>query len=283
VTRSELLAQVRAALSAAGVDEAGAEARWLVEAVLGLSTTELHTRPAGPVAEAERLRAEAWTQRRAGGETLGRILGERSFAGLRMQLGPQTLEPRPDTEAVVEAALACLGDAGRACTLLDLGTGTGAILIALLKALPASRGAAVDLSEGAARVAAGNAALNGVADRMSVIVGDWSSSLSGPFDLVVSNPPYIESAAVDTLDREVRDHDPRLALDGGPDGLGAYRAILADAGRVLRPGGHVVLELGIGQADAVTAIAAGHGLRRKALHRDGGGVERALVLTATAG
>src|SRR5262249_43189410 len=150
------------------------------------------------------------------------------------ELGPETLIPRPDTETLVEAALAFVGRQGRrgeGLSILDIGTGSGAILVALLSELPAARGIATDRSESALAAARRNAHINSVGGRASFVLCDWASAVKGPFDLVVSNPPYIESAVIVDLQMEVRDHDPRRALDGGSDGLDAFRAILADLPR----------------------------------------------------
>jgi release factor glutamine methyltransferase len=229
---------------------------------------------------------DALVERRASGEPVGRILGRREFWGLDFALGPDTLEPRPDSEALVEAALDFVDRAyGRQAPLriADLGTGTGCLLIALLSELPAAWGTGVDISAGAVAVARGNAEAIHVSDRAHFVVGSWTAPLvlSGGetrFDVIVTNPPYIESDACAKLDREVAEHDPVAALDGGPDGLDAYRAILSDIPRVMAPYGALFLELGRGQAAAVCDLARSRGLMPGAVHRDLAGIERVLTV-----
>jgi release factor glutamine methyltransferase len=266
-------------LSKAGIAEADLDARLLVRHASGCD-------PAHPGAEADQLldagAAEALVllaNRRLAREPVARILGIREFHGLALQLNAACLVPRDDTEAVVGAALREL-PRERASHVLDLGTGPGTILLALAAERPRATGLGIDLSEDALSSARANAAALGLGDRVRFQAGRWTAGLDGPFDVIVSNPPYIPSADCDGLDREVRDYDPRLALDGGVDGLDAYRAILGDVGRLLAPGGTVVLELGIGQAYSVAAIARAAGLRLKALVSDLAGIPRAMVLIA---
>ena len=180
-------------------------------------------------------------------------------------------------EAIVEAALEGFADGGR---VLDLGTGTGALLLAVLAERPAAWGVGIDRAPDAARLAARNAAANGLAGRAAFLAGDWDAAIRGRFDLVVSNPPYIATDAIAGLMPEVARHEPALALDGGADGLDAYRRIVARLPALLAPGGRAVLELGIGQRAAVESLAAGAGLVAVSVGRDLGGVERALVLRA---
>ncbi|KMO27620.1 SAM-dependent methyltransferase, partial [Methylobacterium tarhaniae] len=171
------------------------------------------------------------------GEPVARIIGAWEFWGLPFGLSSDTLVPRPDTETLVEAALGLGLGPDAPHRLADLGTGSGCILVALLTEWPQAVGLGIDRSPGACVTARANAARNGVADRAAFAVGDWASALSGPFDVVVANPPYIASEVIAGLSGEVRDHDPRLALDGGADGLDAYRTILAQVPRLLAPGG----------------------------------------------
>jgi release factor glutamine methyltransferase len=205
-------------------------------------------------------------------------LGNREFWSLSFRLSPATLSPRPDTETIVEACLAVLPDRQGAYRLLDLGTGTGAILIALLSERPGAFGVGIDKAVEAVAVARLNAEDNGVAARAAFAEGDWMAGLVGPFDLIVSNPPYIPSRDIAGLDREVREHDPALALDGGADGLDAYRRIAADAPRLLARGGCLIFELGIGQAQDVAALMRAAGFTILGPPRkDLGGVARALA------
>ncbi len=217
--------------------------------------------------------------RRAAREPVSRILGRRGFWTLDLAIGPAVLDPRPDTETVVEAALDAVSRrrAGSPLRLLDLGTGSGCILLALLDALPDATGLGIDTSAAAIEVARANASRS-VGDRAYFLVGNWADAIAGRFDLVVSNPPYIPTADIAALDPEVRLHDPRPALDGGIDGLDAYRAILAALPRLLAAEAVAVLELGAGQDAAVAAIAAAHGLEPVARRPDLAGILRAVVL-----
>ena len=189
---------------------------------------------------AELARLAEYARRRLAGEPVARILGEKEFWGLPLQLSSATLVPRPDTETVVELALQLLragGDLDRPLRIADLGTGSGAILLALLSELPAAQGFGTDISEAALQTAGANAARAGLSGRATFIACDYASGLAGPFDLIVSNPPYIRSADIDGLAAEVRNHDPMAALDGGADGLDAYRALIPQAAGLLAPGG----------------------------------------------
>lgn len=216
--------------------------------------------------------------RRLKREPVFRIIGRRQFWGLDLQVTPAVLDPRADTETVVSAALAAMRDRmGEPLRVLDLGTGSGAILCAMLHEWRNATGVGVDRSPAACGVASANVAALGLSRRATIVDGDWAASLAGPFDLVVSNPPYIETAALAGLDPEVRDHDPVLALDGGADGLDAYRAIAASLPRLLAPGGCVVLEIGSTQAQAVAAVLNDYGLAVSGIVRDLGGHQRAIV------
>lgn len=258
----------------AGSETAGLDARLLVEGSLGVENPDPDmTLPAEALA-----RLRDFAVRRIAGEPVWRILGEREFWGLPFRLSPATLEPRPDSETIVEAALKELADRrGEALKLLDLGTGTGCLLIALLSELPRATGIGVDLSEEASLTAAGNAALNGVADRARFRQGNWTEGLSGHFDLILSNPPYIPSAEIAGLSVEVREHDPLLALDGGEDGLGPYRIFARTLPALLAPGGLVVFEIGAGQGPDVVALMQAGGLEFRGSRNDLGGHERALI------
>jgi release factor glutamine methyltransferase len=276
-TRAEAISALRAAFVTAGWSEAAQEARLLVRRVLNLDPMELVLRPDEPLGEAaERLQAMAY--RRLAREPLARLLGEREFWGLLFRLSPDTLEPRPDTETVVGAALDALPDPDAPVRLLDLGTGSGCLLVALLAERPRAVGLGADRSEGALRTARANAARNGVGDRASFVLADWGAALRGPFDLIVSNPPYIPSSDLAGLDPEVRLHDPRAALDGGLDGLAAYRAILAQAPRLLAPAGHLILEVGAAQADPVARLGRKAGFELLGVRPDLGRIPRAVTL-----
>lgn len=266
------------ALAAAGCQTPDLDARLLLAHALATDPGDLFTRGEEPVPAAAEAAAEAFLARRAAGEPVGRILGHRAFWSLDLLLSPDTLEPRPDTETVVEAALDMFPDVAVPLRILDLGTGTGAILAALLLERPRATGIGLDRSEGAARTARDNLARAGLTPRASVLVGDWGAALAGGFDLVVSNPPYITAGEMAGLSREVRLFDPALALVAGEDGLDAYRAIAAGLPRLLRPGGGAVLELGAGQEASVAALLRARGLAVCGpARRDLGGVPRALA------
>lgn len=281
MTQPTTLAALRrtaiATLSAAGADTPALDARLLLEHALSLPAAGSVTRATVVVSEEDAVRAMALVGRRAAGEPVSRIVGHRGFWTLDLALNAATLDPRPDTETVVEAALAALPAPAAPVRILDLGTGTGCILLALLAERPNATGVGVDLSADAALAAAANAVRNGLSDRARFLTGSWGDGLAGSFDLVVSNPPYIPTAAIAGLDREVRDHDPRAALDGGADGLDAYRAIAAQLPRLLAPGGVAVLEAGFGQADDVGRLLSAGGLRIRGTKKDLGGIERAII------
>lgn len=255
------VAQARRALAQqfrdANIESPELDARVLIGHALGLDHAGLIAAAAQPMSAAEVERIESAARRRLAGEPVARITGTREFWGLPFIVTPDVLVPRPETETVVETALALTGpDRATSPRILDIATGSGAILLALLSELPHARGVGTDIDGRALGVARRNAAHLGLADRAEFIVSNYGSALGGRFDLVVSNPPYIATAEIATLSREVRDHDPRLALDGGPDGLSAYRAIAADAMRLLAPGGYLVLEIGQGQEHGVARLLA---------------------------
>lgn len=278
ITRAGLLRETAASLTAAGLEAPEREARALLRAVLGLSDLDIVARADLPVAETDAARLHALAARRAAGEPFARLVGRREFWSLDFALAPDTLVPRPETETLVEAALLLFPDRKAPLRLLDLGTGSGALLAALLSEYPAAFGVGVDLSQGAARQARENLSTLGFGGRAAVIVGHWAQALSGRFDLVVSNPPYIPSTDIATLDREVLEHDPHLALDGGPQGLDAYRAIARALPDLLAPGGRAVLELGIGQEADVAALLTAAGLPADGpARRDLAGIARAII------
>lgn len=279
-TRRDLLAATAERLRAAGLAEPAREARLLVKAALGLNDADLIARSEVTVEDGHIVLLTALTSRRAGGEPLARLTGRREFWSLDLALAPETLIPRPDTEILVEAALAAFPDRGMALRILDLGTGSGAILAALLAERPQAYGVGVDRAAGAARQAAKNLETLGFFGRFGMVVGDWAQAIGTRFDLVVSNPPYIVTADIATLEREVREHDPHLALDGGADGLDAYRAIAAALPGLLAPGGRAVLELGAGQEEAVAALLRAHNLAPTPAYRDLAGIPRAIVAGA---
>lgn len=277
VTIASIIAEAAAMLAASGFDEPRRRARRVVAAALDLSASEVFAHAERTLADGERDRVAALLARIAAHEPLSRALGRREFWGLEFALSADAFDPRPETETVVEAVLARLAERRRDYRILDLGTGSGCLLLALLSELPAATGVGVDLAPGAAKTAAANAATLGLVDRAVIVVGNWAEALAGRFDAIVANPPYIATAAIAQLPREVREHDPRRALDGGPDGLDPYRAIAADLPRLLAPGGVFAAELGAGQDAAVAEILGRHGLCVEALIGDLAGIPRCIV------
>jgi release factor glutamine methyltransferase len=259
-TRSEALRELRRTFSEAGFETAALDARLLLLAALGISATDLITQPDICLSPDEAKTLAAFTHRRLDHEPVARIVGVREFWGLPFHLSPETLVPRPDTETVVETALDLLPDRQAPLRIVDFGTGSGCILVALLHELPQAMGLGVDLSFGALVTARTNAADNRVGSRCHFALSRWADAVSGPFDLMVSNPPYIASKVIPTLDEEVREHDPKLALDGGPDGLEPYRILLSEAGRLLAPQGLLVVEIGYDQAQDLVGLAGAQGL-----------------------
>jgi release factor glutamine methyltransferase len=263
----------------AGLDTPDLDARLLVGHVLGLDHSGLvreSERPLGPRALAG---IDALAARRLAGEPVARIVGVKEFWGLPFAIAPAVLVPRPETETVVETALGRLDAAGareRPLRIVDLGTGSGAILVALLHELREASGIGTDCSVAAIETARENARLLGVAPRAAFVACDFGAALGGGFDLVVANPPYVASAEIATLAREVRDFDPVAALDGGADGLAAYRTILADAGRLLAPGAFLVMEVGAHQSDTVSTLADEAGLTATAATPDLAGIPRVV-------
>lgn len=265
-------------LRAAGIEEPRREARLLLGHVLGRAPGLLTMEARGPVGVAAAARFRDLVARRAAHVPAAHLTGTRGFWTLDLIVTPDVLIPRPDSETLIEAALAALPDRGAVRRVLDLGTGSGALLLAALTELPGAIGIGVDRSAAALAVARANAERADLEGRVMFLCADWSAALAGSFDLVLANPPYIPTAEIASLAPEVREHDPRAALDGGPDGLGAYRAILADLPRILAPNGVAVLELGAGQAAEVSSLAGACRLAVGRLRQDLGGVARAIVL-----
>lgn len=275
-TVGQRLNEATGQLNAAGIEGARLEARVLVGHVLGLGQASvLAARERFPT-EDELRRIDDLVGRRVAREPIARILGSREFWSLAFVVGPDTLIPRPDSETVVETALAFLRPCPGPLRLLDLGTGTGCLLLALLSELPQATGIGIDLSAGAVEIATVNARSLGLANRAIFLEGNWATDVSGRFDAVVSNPPYIPDSEIAGLDPEVRLHEPRLALAGGTDGLDAYRRIAAQLPGLLTDNGRAFLELGIGAADSVAAILRGHGLQPLAAVPDLAGIPRCL-------
>jgi release factor glutamine methyltransferase len=279
-TLAEAVAGAARRLAAAGVDEPRRDARLLVCRLLGGGPELLLAQPERLLSGAEAARVEAAVARRVLREPVSRILGQREFWSLPFALNGDTLDPRPDSETLVEAVLAALPDRAAPLRILDLGTGSGCLLLALLSELPHAGGCGIDISAAAAALAAENAARLGLGGRARFLRHSWEDGLDlapDPWDLIVANPPYIASGEIAGLAPEVAGYDPPAALDGGPDGLGAYRALIPVAAEVLKPGGFIALEIGQGQAGPVEALLFDAGLTPLRRAADLAGVERCLL------
>lgn len=284
-TLGALFARARARLREAGIAEAGLEARLLVEHFTRTDRTAAIADPDRAVAPDAAAAVDRALDARMEGRPVHRILGWREFFGLRLTLSPETLEPRPDTETLVERVVAMArrnGGEDREWRILDLGTGTGAVALALLSALPGARAVATDISAGALATARHNAHINGYAERLRTLRSDWFATVEGRFDFVVSNPPYIGEAEWRGLAADVRDHDPRAALVAGRDGLKAYRAIAQGACNHLSAGGVVAVEIGFDRKRAVGAIFAEAGYRLVEAASDLAGRDRTLIFAPEA-
>lgn len=262
-------------LAAAGVDSPALDARMLIEAATGATRLEILTDPYRALDSEAQARAEALIVRREAREPVSQIVGYRDFRVHRFAVTKDVLTPRPETELLVEVALerVALEIPQR---VIDFGIGSGAILLSVLSQRPLAEGVGVDVSREALAVASQNAAALEIG-RVTFVHSDWDSEIDGHFDLVVSNPPYIRTGALSLLDPEVGKYEPRLALDGGPDGLDGYRAVLAAAKRLLKPGGSFAVELGQGQSEAVWALADELRLMPEAVRDDLAGIPRVLV------
>lgn len=255
MTGAEALARAVPRLRAAGVDDPAGDARWLLAHALGIDPGRLTLHLPEPLGAAAAARFDAAITARAARQPVSRIIGFREFYGRRIQIGAAVLDPRPETEILVELALS-----EAFATVLDLGTGSGCILLTLLAEREQAQGCGSDISGDALEIARRNAAALGVADRASLTQSDWFTGISGRYDLIVSNPPYIAQAEMAALAPEVRDHEPALALTPGGDGLDAYRAIAAGAGAHLATGGRLMVETGPTQGEAVARLMRDAGL-----------------------
>lgn len=275
-----LIRHVRSVLEQAGKQSAALDARLLVEHFTGTSRTDAVLDPERVIPMEQVEAVLAALDRRLNGEPVHRIIGHREFYGLQLKISAETLEPRPDTESLVELALPHvrrIAEQKGSCSILDMGTGTGAIALALIHEEPRARALATDISPDALATAKRNADINAVADRFETLRSSWYDNIDRRFDVIVSNPPYIPTDVIDSLEREVRDFDPLAALDGGPDGLDAYRAIAAGAPEHLLEAGVVVVEVGYDQPDAVEAIFRARGFVLVEGADDLGGHRRSLA------
>lgn len=277
-TVGEMLASVAARLAAAGIENGRLEARLLVGDATGLPVETMIAEPEaavddpGVVARVERL-----TKRRLTREPMSQILGRREFWSLSFKVTPDVLTPRPDSETLVEAVLSIVPDRSARLSLLDLGVGSGCLLLSLLHALPNARGLGVDRSERALAVARENAEALGLAGRAEMRAGNWGAELTDQYDIVVSNPPYIPSDDIEGLAPEVSEHEPWLALNGGADGLDAYRTLAGELPYLVREGGWTALEVGQGQAPVVARLVRASGFRIERVAADLGGIERVIL------
>lgn len=253
-TAGAFFQHIKTSLAAAGIDNPAFEARRMIEKRTGINQAALISEPGLALSREQKDALFDDLSQRMAGKPLHRIYGEREFWGLPFKIGPETLEPRPDTEVLVEAAIGIYGDYPPK-RILDLGTGSGCILLSLLKEWPECGGIGVDVSYEALQVAQENARILGLEGRAQFICGSWGEALNARFDLIVSNPPYIASDVIPTLERSVRDHDPILALDGGEDGLDAYRQIFFSLPRLFSPSGIGLLEIGFDQEESIVRLA----------------------------
>ena len=265
-------------LNEAGVAQPHTDARILLAHALGRPGERLYGLEDLPVDGAEAARFARMITRRQAREPVSRIVGWRGFWDLELELGPATLDPRPDSETLVEAVQAGFPDRHARLSILDLGTGTGCLLLAALRLYPRATGLGIDLSDACVTVARNNAGRHGLADRARFRAGNWCRGIEDRFEVILCNPPYVASGTIATLEPEVAVHDPALALDGGSDGLGCYRELAPQLARRLADGGRVFLEIGHDQRDGVAQIALDAGLAPLAVRRDLAGRDRCLVL-----
>lgn len=277
-TIADALTEAAGRLADAGIENSRAEARLLLCHALELGAEAVIGSPEREIGRNERSRLENVVARRAGREPMSHVLGRREFWSLEFRVTSDTLDPRPDSETLIEAVLARVADRQAPLRALDLGTGSGCLVLSLLNELTNAEGIGVDISPAAIEVARGNAVALGLDGRASFAPGDWDTGLEGVFDLVVSNPPYISSGDIDGLQPEVAQFEPRLALDGGVDGLHAYRSLGPVLARRLAGHGIAALEIGHGQSEPVTHIMSDAGLDIVASHTDLGGIPRCILL-----
>ena len=277
LTLVQAWAKAKAQLEATGLSGPVIDARLLVEAAADATRLDIVTDPYRTLTPEQEATLEDYLARRARREPVSHILGRKGFWKIMLQVTPDVLTPRPDTECVVDAVLKA-GTEDERVSILDLGVGSGAILLAILAERPNARGLGVDVSEDALAVARDNAAHLGLAGRCALLRGDWADGLSdASFDIVTANPPYIASEVIETLEPEVRVHEPRLALDGGPDGLNAYRRLAPEILRVLKPGGRFAVEIGYDQKTAVEALFREAGAQGVRTNQDLAGLDRVVL------
>ena len=277
LTVAELLGEATRRLHDAGIEGPRRDAALLLAGATGQQRTWLTAHPEAQLRPEELAAFDGMVRRRSAREPVSRILGRREFWSLEIAITAETLDPRPETETLVETVASRLAGRPRPLRILDLGTGSGCILLALLTELPQAEGLGVDISEGALEAARANAKALGLQRRAAFEAGDWGRQTAGVWQAIVSNPPYIVNAEIPDLAPEVADYDPPRALSGGADGLDAYRALLPEAARLLAPDGLLALELGRGQLDAVARLAQGTGFDVQDCVKDLSGQPRCLI------
>lgn len=264
-------------LSRAGVENPALDARLLLQHVLGVSREALLAN-APRLTEVQQAQLDTLVARRVAREPMAQILGRREFWGLEFKVTSDTLDPRPDSETLIESLLQCKPNRGQPIDILDLGTGTGCLLLAALSEYPQASGLGVDMSDKALEVANENARALGLENRTIFKKSDWNSQINGVWDVVLGNPPYIPTEEIPRLAPEVAGYEPHSALDGGSDGLQCYRAITRFLPEILAEDGVALLEVGAGQAQDVASLARAAGLRIKAIACDLAGIERCVVM-----
>lgn len=265
--------EIKRKLQSTGIENPGLEARILLREFAGVTDADILT---GNIPDFDQTKLNGALTRRISGEPMGRILGYREFWGRKFNLSQATLEPRPDTETLIDAVI---NSGIRPKKILDLGTGTGCIILTILHEFPEAQGIGVDLSLEACETAQRNAIEQGLLQRVSFINGSWSEALNERFDLIVSNPPYIPSADIGNLDSNVRDFDPKLALDGGESGTEPYKNLLRTLKNLLAPGGLVFFEIGINQVPELSRLIDTSGATLRGVYKDLGGIERVLKIS----
>jgi release factor glutamine methyltransferase len=279
LTLADALRRATADLGSAGIEGPGNDARLLISTALGLSAAQMLARPERPLRPEEVERFGRLIARRAAREPVSRILGEREFYGRTFGISPATLDPRPDSETLIDATLELVAREGwqsRALRILDVGTGSGCLLLTLLAELPSAFGVGSDVSVAALAMARANAVRLGLARSAGWLAGDLVAAVRGPFDILISNPPYIPSLEIAQAEPEVREHDPLVALDGGADGVAFFRRLSRVVGKIV-PDGWIVLETAHNQADAVATLLAAEGLRKISVQRDVAGRRRCVA------
>lgn len=277
---SQLYTDIINQFKAAGIDTADLDARIILKERAGLEWADIIGKPAHELSANQLLNVEVDVQRRLVGEPLSRIYGYREFWGLEFELSSGTLDPRPDTETLIEAALNAYKGDKPPKTILDLGTGTGCILLSLLSEWPEAAGIGVDKAENAIETARKNAKNHNLSSRAQFQTGDWGQGITKKFDLIVSNPPYITNQTIKTLSKEVQNHDPILALDGGNDGLDAYRQIFLQLSDLLNEDGKAFFEIGFDQEGDVVRLAEKSRIRVKHVHHDLAGNPRVVEISS---